>query len=426
MKRAGTIIKINILALAALPLLLLSTAAKLVAKAMEKLILILGIVVITAVLALILELMKTPGETLHGVLMLILCLVLGGIFTAVFVWILSLISSAVMAVTAVIISGFNFIYEWVYRGYSSLYRICKQDYGTISREGTPFWNGLSCLVYSLMRGVNRLLILFVTHALKLVIAGCVLLTVYSLYDMNAGIQRLFGVSLFRYLGLFNGYEVISGILLYLVVMAGICVVLVSLGIEWNEWGAQMRISTSDYDKYADMSGYQAQFDRDDSAIPDKERLDRYQQYLDRFQIHMAEFEAFMEETQEVAAKSGDYLFRTARHEYMQNLMELAEKLRSFGDAVMPQQLEPLLPQLEKLDKQKEGLKRQLEKERRTQEAAAGSFFAGCNTRNKLEKRYKALCKTYHPDMEAGDEETFKRIQTEYDKKKGEIGEDAEA
>lgn len=46
-----------------------------------------------------------------------------------------------------------------------------------------------------------------------------------------------------------------------------------------------------------------------------------------------------------------------------------------------------------------------------------TFFSGCNTKEKLDKRYKALCKTYHPDGVIGDEETFKMIQNEYEQLK---------
>lgn len=54
-------------------------------------------------------------------------------------------------------------------------------------------------------------------------------------------------------------------------------------------------------------------------------------------------------------------------------------------------------------------------------AAAGSgFFAGCNTQEKLEKRYRALCKTYHPDSEAGDEDTFKIMTEEYERLKAKL------
>lgn len=42
------------------------------------------------------------------------------------------------------------------------------------------------------------------------------------------------------------------------------------------------------------------------------------------------------------------------------------------------------------------------------------FFQGCETKDKLEKTYKSLCRAYHPDN-GGDEETFKRMNEEYNK-----------
>ena len=41
------------------------------------------------------------------------------------------------------------------------------------------------------------------------------------------------------------------------------------------------------------------------------------------------------------------------------------------------------------------------------------FFSGCDTIDKLERRHKILCKAYHPDA-GGDEETFKKMQSEYE------------
>lgn len=43
------------------------------------------------------------------------------------------------------------------------------------------------------------------------------------------------------------------------------------------------------------------------------------------------------------------------------------------------------------------------------------FFLGCNTEEELNKRYKSLCKVYHPDMPTGEEETFKRLNNEYER-----------
>lgn len=45
------------------------------------------------------------------------------------------------------------------------------------------------------------------------------------------------------------------------------------------------------------------------------------------------------------------------------------------------------------------------------------FFADCNTLDKLQKRYKDLCKVYHPDMNNGSAETFVQLQQEYERMK---------
>jgi len=43
-----------------------------------------------------------------------------------------------------------------------------------------------------------------------------------------------------------------------------------------------------------------------------------------------------------------------------------------------------------------------------------TFFAGCKTEEQIKKRYKDLCKVYHPDMGNGDSETFTAIKEEYE------------
>ena len=50
-----------------------------------------------------------------------------------------------------------------------------------------------------------------------------------------------------------------------------------------------------------------------------------------------------------------------------------------------------------------------------------SFFKGCDTLEKLNKRYKSLAKAYHPDMEAGDTEMMQIINNEYERLKSELG-----
>ena len=53
----------------------------------------------------------------------------------------------------------------------------------------------------------------------------------------------------------------------------------------------------------------------------------------------------------------------------------------------------------------------------TKPASENIFFAGCDTEESVEKRYKSLAKVYHPDTLTGDTETFQQINNEHERKK---------
>lgn len=42
------------------------------------------------------------------------------------------------------------------------------------------------------------------------------------------------------------------------------------------------------------------------------------------------------------------------------------------------------------------------------------YFQGCNTKEEIDKRYRALCKVFHPDSSTGDTEAFKNLQKSYE------------
>lgn len=47
-------------------------------------------------------------------------------------------------------------------------------------------------------------------------------------------------------------------------------------------------------------------------------------------------------------------------------------------------------------------------------SGASNYFNGCNSLESLQKRYKDLCKVYHPDMGNGSAEIFTEIQAAYE------------
>ncbi len=415
------IIKINILALLAFPLLMVATVVKLLAKAMEKFLLIIGTVLVLGALVLILEVLKEPGSILTGIAFLIAIMIVGGIVIALIIWILSLVSSAVIAFVALIINVVNAVYELVYMGYAGLYHICYEDYCTL--EMTPAGKRGSCFLFTCLRVVNRIIVFFATHALKLLAVITGVVVVYCLIRSNAYVNSVFGMSMITYLKMFSLYEVISGGIMYLASLAGFAIVMISLGIEWSEWGEEMSLNTSDYEKQVKelVSGYGelGSGNLPSSANMDVKRISRYNHYIDVLNYHIKGMESFLQEVRPVAEKSEDYILRANSGQYITDFFEIVEELNKHGDPVPVEVLEKLMPKIDKIDELHKKVEQQMEKikEERAKKVAEG-FFNGCDTMEKLEKRYKALCKTYHPDSEAGDEETFKRMKDEYEERKG--------
>lgn len=418
------VIKINVLALVAFPLLILATVTKLLAKAMEKILTIIGTVLVIGGIALVFELAKNPGDFFNGLLMFIVLMALGGLLTLIVILVLRWISAIVMGGISLIIGVINALDELVYAGYAALYHICYEDYCLLglSRKARI----ASCFIYSLLRGVNRVIIFLATHAIKVFVTLSAVVVVGSLIKINAGIQATFGLNVFAYLKLFSAFEVVYGVVLYLAFLAGFIILLISLGIEWSEWGEEMSLSTSDYEKYIQSvrNDYTA-MNQERLGITDEvsnKRMEKCKRYMDLLNVHIEAFGGFLKDIGPVVEKSEDYILRANRGQYITDLHEVTEELNKYVGGQVPfDEFEKLIPRIEQIDALKKKIEQQVQQIRESKEKKeAAGFFSGCDTVEKLEKRYKALCRTYHPDAESGDEETFKRMLAEYEDKKKQL------
>ena len=414
------VIKINVLALVAFPLLILATVVKLLAKALEKILTIVGTIFVIGGIALIFELAKNPGDFFQGLVMFFVIMVLGGIFTALIIWILSMVSAVVMTGVTLVIGVVNAFYELLYAGYAGLYHICYEDYCLLdfSRKARIG----SCFIYSLLRVFNRIIIFFATHAIKVLVVLSIVIVVGSLLRANASIQATFGLNLFAYLKLFSLYEIVYGVVLYLAFLAGFVILLISLGVEWSEWGEEMSLSTSDYEKYIQsVKNEYTAMNQERLGITDevsKKRIEKSNRYMALLNSHIDSFSGFLKDIGPIVEKSEDYILRANRGQYITDLHEVTEALNQHGGQVPLDEFEKLMPRIDQIDELKRKIEQQVQQIRDSKERKlAEGFFNGCDTQEKLDKRYKALCRTYHPDAESGDEDTFKRMQAEYEERK---------
>ncbi|MCM1570072.1 MAG: J domain-containing protein [Roseburia sp.] len=404
--------KVNLLSLLALPLLLIATVSKLIAKALEKVAVILGMVLLLVLLALAFEFFKNPEGGLQVALYLIVFLVICFLIVMIVIFLMNVAAAVIITIWNAVIGFFHGVYELSYVGFLKLYSVCENDYQYINLNGKRVLNGVLCLFYSVLHGMNRLIVLVVSLALPLSVILSIVLVLGTILDMNVGVRKAFGINLFQFIGKFDAFSLVYGVVMYLAIMAICVVILLSLGFEWYEWAQELKMTGEEFSEHI-RSVREREIRVAQEEQKDAETGDAYMQNLEE---HIDGAEALGEWVSTVLAQRDNPLLRSAWGIYFRNLSKLVEECAKYKKGIPLDKFRKLIPQIQQLEKQREDVKKLAEKleEANRDPFQCAVFFSGCNSPEKLEKRYKSLCKAYHPDSEGGDKDTFQKMQEEYE------------
>lgn len=412
MEKIIKILKVNILSLIALPLLLIATASKLTAKALEKVAVIIGMLVLTLFLILGFEFVKNPSGGLETVIMLVVICVIGFVFVMIFMLIMSLAASFITLIWTAVISFFEIIYDFTYTGFLNLYAICESDYQYIDLSGNKVANAVFCLFFTILHVINKLIITVISFALpaSFILSG--LLIVGSLVSMHLELKDTFGIGLLQFVGKFDTFSAVYGIVMYIAIMATFIVVLLSLGIEWHEWAQELKMTSDELDEnIRSLQENDWHMARDAEASTDTGDA-----YIQNLEEHIQSLEPLGDMVEAALAAKDNALLRSTWGNYFRNLSNIVDECSKYKNGIPLDKFKKLIPRIQQLEKQREEVKSMAEKlrEATADPLKSSVFFSGCNNIEKLEKRYKSLCKAYHPDSEGGDTETFQKMQEEYD------------
>lgn len=411
MEKAFKILKINLLSIIALPLLFMATASKLIAKALEKVAVILSMLFLTLMLVLGFEFFKDPSSGFQALLYMIAFLVICFFIIAVIVLLMKLAAAVISTIWSAIIAFFEIIYDFTYSGFLRLFAICENDYQYISLNGKKVLNATLCLFYTILRFFNKLIITVISFALPASIILSILLVASSLLSAHSHLKGTFGIGLFDFIGKFDTFSIVYGIVMYIAMIGMVVLVLISLGIEWYEWAQELKLTSEELaEDIAELCENELRLEQNDDE--DSETGDAYMRNLEE---HMASIETLGDMVDEVLSSKDNALLRSIWGSYFRNLSDIVEECAGYKNGIPYDRFKRMIPRIQQLEKQREEVKEMAEKllEINNDPIKSSVFFSGCTTPEKLEKRYKSLCKAYHPDTEGGDTETFQRMQEEY-------------
>lgn len=425
------IIKINFLSLLALPFLLLGVICKMLAKAFEKIKIMGGVIILIYALDLVVYFIKGSSDQEYPMVFIILIGIIVisimldyafsivPFFTVVLTRLTGTVARAgvgfIISIGRLIIQTLNKVYTIFYSVYTSLSRCCYETSltTTIPKHIKIF----ACPFYILLKALNKGILLFLKYSIFISLAASVFLLFYYFnYEINLTYSKS-ALSLMSYLQNSGYYEVMNFIA-ELAMVGGLCVIFICLGIEWNEWGRELQFSENEYLSY--IKSYQEAYSdiQNKSFVASDESNAEYAKYLNIIFHHIKTLDTFLQKVHPVISKCDDYLLLSTYKQYTSDVDSLIQTISTYNNQIPPEIFDEMVPLIKRLDVNKQKIEELTEKILATEQATStASFFSGCTSMEKLEKRYKALCKVYHPDSGNGDEETFKCMCGEYEKMK---------
>jgi len=425
------IFKINIFAIVSFLFLLISIVAKLVLKALEKAAVFLCVGGVIFVLALFSMILKNPGGFFQGIGWVIAFLVIFGIIIGIIVAVFSIFAGvfavAFTIVISVLVGGLSAIFGVSHDLYAKLYDICKIDFEKITNETKNNSIKFFCLMWYLLRGFNYVIVTLFSIAFPVSILMSISLFGFSIWSIHSKTTEVFGIGMFSYLKMFPTIDAVFLVIYFVILLSAMSIVIVSLGIEWGEWGKLLKLSTQNYQDYRTFMAEQAEeinaTDTSMYSFEEGEKAQKCQKYLEIFSDMCNDIESLQQQVDTAMHMKYDTSIVYDFGEYTNLLGQISKKFDTFKSDIPCKIFEAqFIPQIEiakrlvkDISKSTLNIINKASASFKKDENKEMKFFEGCETEEETKKRYKALCKVYHPDA-GGHEGTFKILLRQYEEK----------
>lgn len=405
------IIKINLLAILALPFLLIATVCELIARALEKIPVILRMICASAIIVIIADTIRN-NTGLNASVEFAVYIGVCAVVVTIAIWVLSVFSSILDLLWHFITLFFNAVYNMTYRFFLFLNESCENEYRILSLNGFSLFNAIACFCYLLLHGSDWLIVHLLWFSYALCIAASLAIAAAVLMNRSEETMLTYGMTLTDFLKSGDPAAILFECVLLLAIIVPATIILISLGKEWRDWAVELRMDSLEYEEYIDsLQDYEVSlFNEEDE--PDEEALEMQ----DILNDHTGTIDDLYNEIITALSIKNDMLLKNRWNEYLTDLSDLIDLIeKEYHNEIPHREFKKMLYKVRHLDLQRNDLFDGIDMiwELAENPANTSVFFTGCSTREQLDKRYKELCKAYHPDSAGGDQDTFVEMQLEY-------------
>lgn len=420
------ILKINLLAIVSIVLFLLAGFFKTIAVIFEKAESVLKIIVACGIVLLGLNALTNPD--LQKLLLMLLADVIGlmlimviliiliiGIFILIAIMLIRIITAllyafALLAINLVagLCDTISYILLSNYQKSNANNLIDYQIVSMATKSNAIAW---LCPFYALQKGVEKS-ITFILSKVRLIgtLFVCIL-GIGKYLELNQSYLARYGISYIDYWMSKPRTEMLVEFGTFLISILFLCLIVSCLTSDLVEWAKILRKEKPSGESIP-TSHEQVEFIQ---RKEDKAKLEKAQAYFQIVQKHLREFNMLTQRVTDVLSQKDDVLLNLKYHDYLEDIKEITKSIDENGQVKLDK-FQIYYAKISSLDAKRIDILELASKleEQYSKPSANSAYFAGCDTAEKLNARYKQLCKAFHPDSIGGDTESFQKMQQEYE------------
>ena len=416
--KALKIIKINLLAIVSIILFIVSSFFKVVSITLSKLEVILKIVVGWVAVILGLSMLLDAGIREQfgqmALAMFALVVMLGLVFLITYLiihFVIALLYGIFVGVLTTFAELMDMISFKCLSGYMYLKGINQIEYQIIGLSGNSKANDALCMFFTIQKGIEWGLSYVFSKAILIgmLFIGGFVTWVYMM--INAAYVSEKGMTFIQYWLLQPKNEMYLEFSVFISIFVTGGVILFNLVKELADWGKMLRNEETSgvliKQAYEEVSFKQ----KKDNRI----EVEKAQEYYRILCKHLQSFRDLENKVSIILAMKEDVLLNVKFQDYCSDMMDVCKYIDDKGQ-IRLEKFKLCYTKISNLDAKRIDILELANKleEKFSQPFATSIYFGGCNTKEKLDARYKQLCKAFHPDSVGGDTELFQKMKQEYE------------
>lgn len=409
------VLKINFFSIITIVLFLVAFTSKLLEIIISELIIIKNVLISILVVIAVYQIIYYGFDLLESYLTFVVCFSICTIVSAMFSIIRNTIYFIIMSLIKLFtylwteaIYFFSYTYTLCYSSSLKLTALCERDFEFISLSRKKVINVLYCVFYFLSKGIRKSINIICYCGIIIAIVFSVLCSFSFGLLANKYFNKYYSENIIDLLKQHNNLSAIAEISICLIIIIGIFTLLILIGLDLHAWSKDLNKPTV-LNSDINFNNYE--------ETPIAQNEETYFKYNNMFYKSIEDIETLACEVQEIFNKDKDSEIIVFWNEYLLNVKEVCSAFNSFDKKGKAHRFEiqSLIPKIINIKNYHKNLIEQINdcKIRMVNQSSKAVFFSDCDTLDKLEHRHKILCKAYHPDA-GGEEETFKKMQNEYE------------